>query len=193
MVTAKELLGYISVAVTLISYASYFYTIFCGRTKPHAFSWVIWGILVSIAFYAQYSNGAGSGAWATGVVGASCFAVAVIALFRGEKDIRKSDWLTFIAALLIIPVWYFTNNPLFAIILVMFIDGCGYYPTFRKSYHKPYEESILLYSLGVLQVFLSLCAMANYYLVNILYPIFIMCLNSVFVCMVVWRRKAILK
>jgi hypothetical protein len=143
-----------------------------------------------MAFYAQYTNAAGPGAWATGLVAVSCFAVAIIALFRGEKEITKSDWATFIGALMIMPVWYFTKNPLIAIILIMLIDLCGYYPTFRKSYYKPHEESIIVYIMGVLQVSISICAMENYYLVNILYPIFIMFINTSFVCLVICRRKA---
>lgn len=185
----KDLLGYISVVITLTSYASYFYSIFRGHTKPHAFSWVVWGLLVSIAFSVQYTNGAGAGAWATGLVGLSCFAVAITALFRGEKDIHKSDWVAFAAALMIIPVWYLTSDPLIAIFLVIIIDAFGYYPTFRKTYYKPYEEAVTVYILGVLQVTCSLCAMKHYKLVNILYPMFIACINTSFVFMLFYRRK----
>jgi hypothetical protein len=184
----KELIGYLSILVTLFGYTHYFVSIFKGRTKPHAFSWMIWGFLVSVAFYAQYINKAGPGAWATGFVAVICIAVAIIAMFRGEKDIKKSDWISFICALTIIPVWYLTEDPLPALVIAMLIDMFGYYPTFRKSYYKPYEETIVAYVTGILQVSLSLSAMEHYSLVNITYPVFVMFINTSFVLMVVYRR-----
>lgn len=193
MIAGKEALGCFSLVIASISYIHYFNSIFKRRTKPHAFSWMIWGFLISIAFYAQYSNGAGPGAWATGLVACSCITVAVIALFIGEKDIRKSDWVTFVCALAVIPVWWLTHDPLLAVIMVIFIDMFGYYPTFRKSYYKPYEETTVAYTLGVLQVIISLLAMENYHLVNIVYPIFIMFANSAFVTMVLYRRRVLSK
>lgn len=189
MMHEKELIGYFSLVAAVISYVFYFRSMLQGKTKPHAFSWLTWGILTSIAFYAQYTNEAGPGAWATCLVAALCFMVAILAFFIGEKDIRRSDCLMFAGALCILPVWYFTRNPLTAVIMVAVIDAMGgYYPTFRKSYHKPYEEMLFLYVTGLIQVLLSLLAMEHYYLVNILYPLFIIGGNTAFIAMVVWRR-----
>ncbi len=194
MLISKELLGYLSLIATLLRFSIYFYSIFKRHTKPHVFSWITWGILTSINFYAQYSNKAGHGAWATGLIAASCFTVAIMALFWGEKDIKRSDYYTFIAALLIIPLWYFTANPLLAVIMTVVIDVLGaYYPTFRKSYYKPYEETLFLYTIGIFQATLSLMAMDHYYLVNIIYPTVTLCANSSFACMVASRRNIISK
>ncbi len=186
----KELEGYFSLVAAFISYLFYFRSVMRGTTKPHAFSWATWGILTSIAFYAQYSNGAGAGAWASAFVAAMCFIVAVMALFWGEKNITRGDWVVFISALMVIPLWYFSRDPLLAVVMIIFIDALGgYYPTFRKSYCKPYEEQMLLYLIGVFQLCLSLLAMERYYLVNILYPIFIIIANLSFCVMVIWRRR----
>ena len=37
----KELLGFISLALAVIGYSTYFWAIFRGQTKPHMFSWII--------------------------------------------------------------------------------------------------------------------------------------------------------
>lgn len=190
MLSEKELAGYLSVVIALLGYLHYFISIFKGQTKPHALSWVIWGFLVSVAFYAQYTNKAGPGAWATGFVAVACFVIAAIAVFRGEKNITKSDWITFIGAFLIVPIWYITKNPLPAVILAMLIDIFGYYPTFRKSYYKPYEETLVAYVAGILQAAFALLAMKEYMLINILYPVFVTLINTSFVMLVVYRRNA---
>ncbi|HEU5047743.1 MAG TPA: hypothetical protein VFT64_07860 [Rickettsiales bacterium] len=189
MIQIKTLIGYCSLVAAAISYVFYLRSVLQGRTKPHAFSWTTWGILTSIAFYAQYTNEAGAGAWATCLVAAFCFLVALLAFFIGEKDIRRSDCIMFVGALCILPVWYATKNPLTAVIMVAVIDAFGgYYPTFRKSYYKPHQEMLQLYIIGLIQVILSLFAMEHYYLVNIFYPLFIICGNTAFIAMVVWRR-----
>lgn len=187
---SKDIFGYLSITVALASYVFYFASVIRGQTKPHAFSWITWSIITFIVFYAQYSNDAGPGAWGTGIIALSCAVVAVMAFFWGEKDIRKSDWVMFISALVIIPVWCFTSNPMLAVIMSIMIDAFGgYYPTFRKSWHKPHEEQLQLYIIGVPQLVCTLLAMEHYYLVNILYPLFVLIGNVSFVLMVLWRRR----
>lgn len=188
----KEILGYLSLLTAFISYVLYFRSVLKGKTRPHAFSWFIWGILTSIAFAAQYANGAGAGAWATCFVALYCFTVAVLAVFMGEKDIKKSDYITFSLALMILPLWYLMHDALTAVIMIILIDALGgYYPTFRKSWHKPGEETLTLYIISIFQLLLSLLAMQNYALVNILYPVFIILANSAFAAMVWLRRKIV--
>ncbi|MEI7670442.1 MAG: hypothetical protein WCJ33_10210 [Pseudomonadota bacterium] len=190
MIIDKNIFGGLSLIAALISYVFYFSSIAKGNTKPHIFSWLTWGILTAIAFFAQYKNHAGAGAWATCSISFFCFLVAFIALWKGEKEIKLSDIITFTSALMIIPIWYYTNNDLNAVILIIFIDMLGgYYPTFRKSYKKPNEENLTTYFIGILQIMLSLIAIENYILVNILYPVFVMIANLAFVIMVLWRRK----
>ena len=62
----KELLGAVAIIIGFISYLPYFRDIFKGKTKPHAFSWLIWAILTAIGFAGQISDNAGPGSWALG-------------------------------------------------------------------------------------------------------------------------------
>lgn len=96
----KTLLGLIATIIGLIGYVPYFRDIFKNKTKPHLFSWLILGLLTVIAFVAQVVEGGGAGAWVTGFTAAICFIVAALALFKGEKNITKSDWFCFVGALL---------------------------------------------------------------------------------------------
>ena len=188
----KELFGILALLTALISYIFYFRSILQGVTKPHAFSWFTWGILTLIAFGVQYTHGAGAGAWSTGFVALYCFIVALLALFIGEKNIHISDWVAFVCSLLILPFWYFTKEALVAVILIVIIDALGgYYPTFRKSYYHPRQEALPLYGISIFQLMLSLLAMEDYRLVNILYPLFIIVANAAFIAMVVWRKRSI--
>ena len=129
----KQWLGYVSLLCGVMGYGTYLWSILSHRTRPHAFSWVVWGTVTAVVFYAQVIKGAGAGAWATGFSSGICFIVTGFAFYRGEKKITLTDWLAFSGALLAIPVGYLTQDPLWSVILVTLIDQLGFYPTFRKS------------------------------------------------------------
>ena len=187
----KEALGLLSVALSCIGYSRYFWHIFKKQTKPHAFSWIVWGLTAAIAFFAQRSDAAGAGAWITGFSALTFFAIAAWAVFRGERDIRRSDWWTFTGALAAIPLWYFTGNPLGAVILVTAIDTLGYYPTFRKAYCKPHEETALTHGLDVLKFIPALFAMDNFTVITLLYPSLQLAADGALTLMIMWRRTAL--
>lgn len=168
----KELLGITAIILTIIAFLPYIRSIIKGTTKPHVFSWVIWGTTTLIVFMAQLSDNGGAGAWPLGVSGVITFYVAILA-YRNKSDstITKSDWIFFIMAMTAIPFWYITSNPLYAVLLLTTIDMVGYLPTIRKAYVKPFEEQALLYVLMMLQNILSIAALENYSLTTFLFPL----------------------
>ena len=94
-----------AIIVSIARYSTYLYSIYKGETQPHVFSWFNWGLVVAIGTVAQFQLGGGPSAWVLLVVAVTCFFIAFVALFVGEKDITKSDWLSFIGALCAIPIW----------------------------------------------------------------------------------------
>jgi hypothetical protein len=57
----KTILGISAVVIAFISYVPYICNIFAGKTKPHAFTWLIWCTLNAIAFAGQIKDKAGAG------------------------------------------------------------------------------------------------------------------------------------
>jgi predicted small integral membrane protein len=53
----------LAVVLTFVAFVPYIRSILAGRTKPHVFSWVIWGITTMIVFFAQLEVKSGMGAW----------------------------------------------------------------------------------------------------------------------------------
>jgi len=184
-----EILGWFSLLISVVGYIPYFITILSGKTKPHAFSWLIWAILMTIAFFAQDAGGAGSGAWATGFSAVVAFIIVAFALFKGEKQITRSDWITFIAALSAIPIWYVTKDPLYSVILITVIDALGFYPTFRKSWNKPQEELPLPWGLNSFKFLVALFALECFNWTTALYPASLVLMNGTFFVMIIWRKR----
>jgi hypothetical protein len=92
--------GGIGVIVEIISAVPYFRDIFRGKTKPHVFTWLGWGLVNSVVGTAQFFSGAGPGVFVTAVIGLSCYSAAFLALFYGEKTLRKATGPASLARLL---------------------------------------------------------------------------------------------
>lgn len=184
----KEALAGIAIILTLVGYFQYFRTMFAGKTRPHMFSWIIWASLTAIAYFAQISDNAGAGSWVTALSAIICFFIAGFAFFYGEKNITRGDWITFIAALSAIPVWLITDTPLWSVLIVTVIDALGFYPTFRKSWNKPYEENMFHYSTASIKFILAVFALNHFSIITALYPLSLVVMNFVFVFLLIIRR-----
>lgn len=183
----KAVLGMLAPIIGFIGYVPYFRDIFRGTTKPHMFSWFVWVLLLGTAFFAQIAEGAG--AWVTGFTAIVCLFIAVLAFSRGEKNITRLDWVCFVGALLGILLWKATSDPLSAIIIIIIVDIFAFAPTFRKAYGKPYEETALTYAASSVKFTIALFALEAYTLATVLYPAYLVCINAVFVGMVLSRRS----
>jgi hypothetical protein len=184
----KSILGVLAVIIGLVGYVPYLRNIFNGKTKPHAFSWLVWGILTGIAFVAQVHSKGGAGAWVTGFTAGVCIFIFMLALWKGAKDFPLVDWLALAGAGVASLLWLVTNGPLAAVILVTIIDALGFIPTFRKSYIRPNEETTFTYSLSGLKFVVGIIALQHYSAVNIIYPASLVITNGIFVLMVLSRR-----
>lgn len=187
----KTALGIIATVMAFVSYIPYIRNMLSGKTKPHAFSWLVWGTLTAIAFVGQVSEGAGPGAWVTGFTACVSFFIFVTALRTGEKDIAKSDWLSLVGAGVAMLLWWATSDPLIAVILITLIDALGFFPTFRKSYHKPYEETAITFAISGLKFVIAIIALENLTPTTWLYPASLVLMNGIFVVMLLIRRKQV--
>ena len=182
--------GALSVAMMVCSRAGYFTAIFRGKTRPHVFSWLIWGTISGIGFAAQAAEGAGPGSWARGFGSATCFLLALLSCFKGEKEITRADWITLSVALSAIPLWVLTKTPFWSVLIVCFIDTIGYLPTVRKSRLKPREELAVSYLFSCLGAAFSLLAIKVYTPSTWLYPLVLTFSNGSMWLFLLSRRRA---
>lgn len=185
----KETLGISAVVIGFIGYVPYFRTIFSGKTKPHAFTWLVWGVLTAIAFGGQVVDGGGAGAWVTGFTAIISFVIFILGLVKGEKDFPLADWLCLAGCMVALALWAITNDPILAIVLITVIDILAFIPTFRKSYSKPYSEPAFTYALSGLKFLVSLFALQQLSAVTVLYPASLVLTNGLFVLLLLVQRK----
>lgn len=177
-----------AIIVSIIRYITYFYTLFKGDTKPHAFSWLLWGSVTGVGTIVQLSLDAGPSTWALGFVSVTCLLISVISFFIGEKTYTKSDWVALIACFLAIPIWQATNDPLLALLIIMTIDVLSFWPTIRKSFNKPDTEPPLSFGFAGLRYFFMLLAVPDPEWSTLMYPFFLMASDWGFAIYIVIRR-----
>lgn len=189
----KTIIAVISVVMTLFGYYFYFKDIFAGKTKPHAYSWIVWGLLTGIAFFGQISDGAGAGAWVMATTALISFMIVGLAFQRGEKDVTMSDKANLAGCFGAILLWLITSSPLLSILLVTLIDFLGFLPTIRKSIHKPWEETLIHYVFAGAKFAIAMLALDNFSVVTALYPLSLVLANWLFVVMLIVQRRKLAK
>jgi len=188
----KELLSAIAIIITFIAFMPYIRSILKSQTKPHVFSWIIWGSTTFVVFLAQLADEGGAGAWPIGVSGLITIYVACLAYIKkSDITITRSDWIFFVIAMSAIPFWYFTSDPLWAVLVLTAVDIAGFGPTFRKAYIKPFEENLTFYTLFVIRNSISIMALTNYSLTTVLFPAAIAIVTSAFIVTVMYRRQQV--
>ncbi len=185
----QEIIAFVAVIIGIYAFYPYLRDIFRGKTRPHIFTWGVWGLLMAIGFFAQLSENAGPGAWVTGVFAVLNFIIVILALKYGEKNITRSDWVMLSVALLAIPLWMLTDNPLWSVILISVIDVVAFVPTFRKSWFKPHEETLETFALVSLSFFMSFWALEILNLITTLYPATLLGINIIFIALSLIRRR----
>ena len=188
----KQLLGAIAIGLTVIAYYPYIRSIIQGKTKPHVFSWVIWGTSTCIVSLAQLADKGGAGAWVIGFSGIISIYVAFLAYIkRSDSSITRIDRLFFIVAMTALPIWYLTSDPLWAVVILTTVDVFGFAPTFRRSYISPFEEQLMFYVVMALRNLVVVSALENYSLTTVLFPSTIAVACLIFSLMVVYRRRVL--
>lgn len=188
----KNLLSAIAIALTILAFFPYIRSILKGETKPHVFSWVIWGSTTFIVCLAQLADEGGAGAWPIGVSGIITLYVAILAyLKKSDSSITKTDWLFFILAMASLPVWYLTSNPLWAVVILTTADVLGFGPTFRKAYIRPFEEQLMFFVIMTIRNLISITALEHYSLTTVLFPAVIATACLIFIPMVIFRRRTL--
>ncbi len=188
----KEILSSVAIALTLVAFVPYIREIVSGSTRPHVFSWVIWGATTFVVFLAQLEGKGGVGAWPIGVSGSITIFIAFLAYVkRADTTITKTDWLFFISALSSLPLWYFTSDPLWAVVILTAVDVLGFGPTIRKAYSFPHSESLLFFALFAARNVLVILALENYSVTTVLFPAVIAAACMSLMAMVTYRRRVL--
>ena len=185
----KEIFSAVAIALTFVAFYPYVRGIIQGTIKPHVFSWVIWGTTIFMVFLAQLEARGGVGAWPIGVSGSITILIAILAYVKwADIAITKTDWLFFIVAMSSLPLWYLTSDPVWAVVVLTFVDLLGFGPTVRKANANPYSESLLFFALFAVHNSFVVMALENYSIATVLFPAALAAACVLLMAFIVYRR-----
>jgi hypothetical protein len=187
----KQVISAVAVFLTFAAYVPYYRDILKGKTRPHIYSWSLWGLLTILLVALQIKGGAGPAIMITAAAGLLCLGVIILSARNGKRDIEVSDTIVAILSLIAIAFWLIANQPIISTILVILADGLAFIPTVRKSWHNPHSETLSLYVTNTLRFSLALAAVQTYTFLSAAWIIFWAILNALFSIMLVVRRKQV--
>ncbi|OOG22642.1 hypothetical protein B1C78_14500 [Thioalkalivibrio denitrificans] len=188
----RSWLSAIAVVLTLTAFFPYILSIRGGQTRPHVFSWVIWSMNTSVAFLAANQAGGGIGTWVIGFSAGVTLFIAVLAYInRADVTVTLTDRLFFAAALAAMPLWYWLNDPLWAIWLVTIIELLGFGPTLRKAWFQPYSESFAFLGMLVVRNALIISALERYTTTTVLFSAAMAAACLALIAVMAYRRPMV--
>lgn len=188
----KNVVGIVATILVFLGYIPYFRDIVKRKTKPHLYSWFIGGFVAIIIFALQVSGGAGIGSLVTLAAGIMCLLVIVLGvIYKSNIEIVWIDTVFLILAFVALGLWLVAKQPVISAVLSTVIEVLGFMPTVRKSWNKPFTETLQSYYLNTFRFSFALLALQTYTIVTMIYPITWALFNGFFSLMLVIRRKQI--
>ncbi len=171
LLLSKEAFSVISILFTLAGFYPYVRGTLSGVVRPHVFSWVIWAITTLVVFAAQLYDGGGAGAWPIGISGVITVFIAWLAWVKRQSiSITRLDRWFFAAAVSSLPIWFVTSDPMWAVIVLTFVDVLAFWPTARKITEDPYSESMMFFVMGATRNVFAIMALEHYSITTALFP-----------------------
>lgn len=128
----------------------YLYETVTGKSQPNRVSWLLWGLLPMVVFVAQRFQGVEGLSWISFAAGFTPLLI-VVASFLNKKaywQTKPLDYVLMVAAVTGIGLWFITDDPNLAILLVLIADFLAGIPTIIKAFQRPETESWIAYALS---------------------------------------------
>ncbi len=189
----KFIIALIASLITVVAYIPYLRDVFANKTKPHLFTWLIWGITQGTATAALLYGGGKFGSISMIIGTILILFIFALSFKYGTKDITRSDKYVLVIALLAIIIWWQLDNALIAVLMVTAIDGIGYIPTIRKSLRNPWSETLSFWAMMAVVDCLAIIANAEYNLLTVTYLSMLFVANIVVLMICIFKRKKLAK
>ena len=183
-------LSAVATILTCIAFVPYILSILRGRTRPHVFSWLIWGMNTGIAFLATLHEGGGAPGSAVILLSAAVtLCIALLAYAKcPDMSVTRTDRLFFTTALVAMPLWAVADDPLWAVWLITLIELLGFGPTLRKTWQQPFSESMTFLVLLAVRNVLVIAALERHTMTTVLFPAAMTMACLGLIAVMVWRR-----
>jgi hypothetical protein len=117
--------------------------------------------------------------------------IFLLSIKYGTRNIKLFDTACLAAALVAVAFYLLVDNPVWSVVLVSIIDFVAFLPTYRKGFQEPNTETLSAYAIAAFGNGFSIFALQNYSVTTVLYLASLVASNSIFVAILLVRRKAV--
>jgi hypothetical protein len=167
---------------TFFSYFKYIKSIFDGSNRPSVVSWFLWFAAPLFIFLATYSTGVSIFESFTVLSSVVCCLAVVLSCIIAKRlklEFTKLDISCFALSIAGLLMWYFTKEPLWALIISLVVDFISGVPTILKSYVEPQYENPIVYLMGMITGGLNVLILKSFTIFSLAFPVYIVIISFV--------------
>lgn len=172
---------YIGYTAGILGFIPYIYLIISmrkGKTKPNLAGWFLYTIAMIMIVASSIALGAWQTVWLAIAYIIGQLLVIIISLKTGYFAFSKFDYICFTISFLGLILWIYTKNPIYALVLNVFVDAMGTLTIARKTWLNPGTEDTFAWFLSWLITILNVFAISLLDISNALYPIYLVFANA---------------
>ena len=182
------ILGIVSAVVFVVAYIPYIAAIIKGETKPHPFSWLLWGIIGLINLFFYLKVGAHETlplAYATSIFP---FIVFFLSIKYWKGGFSALDYIVLFLSVASIILYIMFHSATISLAIGILADMFAFMPTIRKTYIDPSSESLSGWGIFLLSYILSVVAISTWTYGVAIYPCYLSTF-AVIMCILILRGK----
>lgn len=150
---------------------------------------MLWTITGAVAFFSQLADGGSQSLWFPALDGLGCLMTFGLSFKYGFGSLKKRDTVGFLVAIIGLALWYVTNNPLYALTIIIIIDAAGSGLTAWKAFENPMSETYPAWLIIGAAGFLAVLSVGKFDVGLLVYPVYIFIVSFIIVGSIYLGRR----
>ncbi len=179
--------GILSAICFTIAYFPYIYSVVKGQTKPHPFSWFLWGAIGVITLFFYIRVGAVE-TLPLAILGAVLpFIVFVLSLKYWKGTFSKFDYVVLFLSVASIVLYIIFHSASISLTTSILADMFAFLPTIRKTYLEPSSESLSSWIIFLCAYIFSVLAISKWTYGIAIFPCYLL-FFGIIMCILILRN-----
>lgn len=174
-----EIIGYSAGLISFLNMFWYMRGIIRGEIKPALAYWLLAEIAMLLIVASSYSLGDRTSLWIAVAYASTQIVIIGLALWARNTNITRLDIGLFALAGVSIWLWWYTDNPLYTLIINVGIDASGYIPLWRSIWKNPENEDKIYWWIAACACILNMFSVRDITPTAVLYPWYLGIINSI--------------
>ena len=182
-------LGFLSAIFFTIAYIPYIVSVIQGKTKPHPFSWLLWGLIGILSLYFYIHVGAHETLPFAYCGAVFPFVIFLFSIKYWKGGFSQFDYLVLALSLVSIILYLIFHSATVSLSMSILADMFAFMPTLRKTYLDPSSESLSSWGLFLTSYFLSVFAISKWTYGVAIFPCYLAVFGTI-MCILILRGKS---